>query len=207
MTEATFSTVLATVLIVAGLATSPVAAQGDVIQYDGCTAEAADIETLILPTLDGAWQVSHGAGIAHAMAPGGQQMAIPFPGDSAPETATFAYDDGRVLVSGPDMAFYEVTVGFDAGELGDYGLPTGANGAEQVMDFDALETVPNCSVDLLPMVRWSGELGVPGAAGAANFEVLVHMVNENLMSGVFVVNASATDGTQVHARRFITLRR
>ena len=173
-------------------------------QLDGCDVGVDEYDEIVLPVLDGAWTAAHGAGLV-VVSNGGQTMTQPIPPDAERDPVNFTYDDGRVLVSGPDMAFYEVeTVPLE--ESTDYSVPLGEGGSEIALDLGAVETPPNCTPDLLPRLRWSGEMGLEGADGLAHFEVIVHMLNENTLSGIMILNTSAAGG-QLHARRLITITR
>lgn len=186
-------------IILAAALAGPAAA--DFHTFDGCDLEPEDYDDLVLPILDGDWQVQAGSGLMLVSGPRGQGTLPVEP--EAPQGATFYYDGGDVRVGLESLGFYVVTL-VSAETLGDYGLPDPAfEGAQDMMDFGAIgEAAPNCSTDLLPIVTYGGEL----PTGGGNFEAILHVITADLMSGILIVNV--TEGAdQAHIRRFLTMRR
>ncbi len=171
--------------------TAPAFAQ----QLDGCTVTEEEYETIVAPLLDGAWMGTNGAGYIS-----GPQMNMALP-PSGSEAVTITYnDDGTLLAHGAEWQAIEVRV-VNEEMAGDFGITLADDpDLEARMDFDNLGQQVNCDSSLLPLIQFRGETIAEGQQ--IQFEALVYMINEDLMSGVFFM-----DFMGHNARRFLTLRR
>ncbi len=172
--------------------------------FDGCDLTPDEYDDILLPILDGAWQVQTGPGVM-LVSNGTTQTAFPVQPEK-PSTGTFSFADGILIVSGQGTDNFEVTVASPE-TLGDYGLPDqDVPGMQDMMDFEAIgENAPNCSTDVLPVVTYSGDIGT--AETPANFEAILHVISADLMSGILITNVTAPEQGQIHIRRFITFQR
>ncbi|WP_224815090.1 hypothetical protein [Hasllibacter sp. MH4015] len=170
---------------------APVAAQ----QLDGCSVTPDEYETIVAPLLDGDWTGTNGAGYIS-----GPQMNMPLPPSGA-EAVTITYnDDGTIFAAGGDWQAIETRVVNEA-MAGDFGITLADDPNLQTrMDFDNLGVAVNCSTDLLPLVSFRGDAVMEGEQ--IQFEALLYMVNEDLLSGIFHMEFMGHA-----ARRFVTLSR
>lgn len=167
-------------------------------ELDGCTVDAADYADLVTPMLTGTWQVDNGPGVA--LGPGGFQVELPPEGGDA---VTIEMDADGTL-SGEGGPLSSIAVRYSSyDEEGFFGVPIQRGGVvhQQFMDFDIIDEAPDCDGSLLPLIVLSGSIAMDQNV-SEQFTATLHFVNENTLSGVFVMDVAG-----LHGRRLITLTR
>ena len=176
------------------------AAQGAAAQQlDGCDLSFEEIETRVVPSLHGAWQVINGAG--YLSGPGG---TVPLPAAEGDRVTISYSEDAGLSARGPNWPEVDVFLTTETG-LGEFGLPapdagTGDDRRVSRLDFDAFDHEVGCTTDLLPLVVMEGAAQFNGQN--VHMEILVYFLHEDLLSGIALMNSGGN-----HMRRFITFLR
>ncbi|MBY6089987.1 hypothetical protein [Maritimibacter alkaliphilus] len=176
---------------------------------DGCTLGAEDFDAVAAPLLAGVWTVENGPGAVFM--PGGMVMPLPPEPD---DTAEMTLVDGQLFVNAESFGQRPVTL-MDR-PRGDYSLlgkhlgdlaPDLPAEMQRQMDFNALDRVPDCTADLLQIAEFTGAVTQEGAA--VSFQVWLHILSEEELAGVMLMNVTETapGGVDMHGRRFITFHR
>lgn len=173
--------------------------------FDGCDLGPDDIEPIVLPILDGEWLVYNGAGVALIVGQGGEMM-FPMP-PTGPDPVKLTYRDGLLFGTGGEPPQTYEILPMPREDAGDFGLPDAlVPTMRDTMDFDLIgDAAPNCDPSLLPFLTFSAEMTMQGAT--VSYIGYLHVISAELMSGVTVMNGTAPDGSQVAARRLMTVRR
>jgi len=175
--------------------------------FDGCDIEPSEYSDIVAPSLVGDWSVENGTGMTWIFENGVQMMSMPMPPE-APDTATIDLREGVLFMSGAEFQNLRAELIELDGEEPGIPVPTGISGdlAARFIDFDTVGSAPNCSETLLPVLYVEGAIPMPEAGGNMGFQGYYFVLSDLVMSGVALFDGGM-DGMEMHARRFMTLRR
>ncbi|WP_204114004.1 hypothetical protein [Shimia biformata] len=192
----------AATLIAATLATPVLAAD-----LDGCQLTNKDFNAVVAPALQGEFTAKNGKGVM-VLSTGAKSLTEPVPAKGS-QAITMVMQDGKLYAKVGNAQAVEVRI--VRGNPTDYGVKfefhpgQDENAPSVVMDADAMGTAPACGPSEIMRIQFGGKL-TDSDGGARDYSFILHMVNEDLLSGV--MNMDGTQGeNSAQVRRLITLKR
>lgn len=175
-------------------------------ELDGCSLTNKDFKKTLAPALHGDFKAINGRGTM-VLTRGDLSLTEPLPAKGG-ETVQMRYEDGMLSAGLERTGRAEVrTV---RGKPSNYGVAfefnaQGKAGPREVMDPKAMGGMPPCGPTEMARIQFGGTL-TDSEGASRTYHFTLHVVNEDLMSGVMQMDGNQ-EGNTVEMRRLVTLKR